>query len=72
MGRIHMKELNIFGSCRSLKVFVPCLELMARGLLNTESLVDLVVHMGGYQGALEMLKFRKEDMFKVAFMPGKK
>lgn len=69
MGLIHTKELNIIGSCRSHRTFDLCLKLMADGLIDTESLVDLTVPLQRYKEALAKLKDDKANTFKVAFTP---
>ena len=69
MGLIHMKELNVLGSCRSHKTFEPCLELMAEGQIDTECLVDLDVSLRDYQQAMGRLKEDKANTFKVVFAP---
>jgi threonine dehydrogenase-like Zn-dependent dehydrogenase len=69
MGLIHMRELNVLGSCRSHKAFEPCLQLMAEGRIDTESLVDLVVPLQHYRKALSRLAEDKANTFKVVFTP---
>ena len=68
-GLIHMKELNILGSCRSLKGYEPCLKLIAEGTLDTEALIDLRVPLEDYQGAFDALTRNKEDIFKAVLLP---
>jgi len=69
MGLIHMKELNVLGSCRSHKTFGPCLELMAEGRIDTECLVDLSLPLRDYRQAMGKLKEDKANTFKVVFTP---
>lgn len=69
MGLIHIKELSIIGSCRSHRTFELCLKLMADGLIDTESLVDLAVPLQRFKEALAKLKDDKVNTFKVAFAP---
>jgi len=70
MGLIHMRELNVIGSCRSQHAFEPCLDMMARGRIDTETLVDLAVPLCDYQQALARLREHKADTFKVVLIPG--
>jgi len=70
MGLIHMKELNVLGSCRSHHTFGPCLELMADGKIDTETLVDLAVPIDNFREALRTLKADKANTFKVVFELG--
>jgi threonine dehydrogenase-like Zn-dependent dehydrogenase len=67
MGLIHMKELNVIGSCRSNKAFRSCLELMGRGIIDTECLVDLALPLSKYSDAFQRLVDQKADTFKVVF-----
>ena len=67
MGLIHMRELNVLGSCRSHRAFDRCLELMAEGRINTELLLDLLVPLERHQEAIEAVRVRKERHFKTAF-----
>ena len=69
MGLIHMKELNVLGSCRSHKTFEPCLDLMAEGQIDTECMVDLDVPLLDYQQAMGRLQNDKANTFKVVFTP---
>lgn len=69
MGLIHMKELNVLGSCRSHRAFQRCLELMASGKIDTECLVDLVVPLEDFQRALARLLEDKPNTFKVVLAP---
>lgn len=69
MGLIHMRELNVLGSCRSLNAYKPCLELMAQGQVRVEPLISLRVPLGSFRQALEQVASRKEETFKVLFSP---
>jgi len=69
LGAIHMRELNVLGSCRSLKAFEPCLDLLSRGLLDTAALVDLELPLVDHEQAARALEERKADVFKVVFLP---
>jgi threonine dehydrogenase-like Zn-dependent dehydrogenase len=69
MGAIHMKELNLVGSCRSLSGYGPGLRLLAAGKVNTEALVDLKVPLREHKRAVEALLQNKEEVFKVVFLP---
>jgi threonine dehydrogenase-like Zn-dependent dehydrogenase len=70
MGLIHMKELNVYGACRSLNTFKPCLELMNKKKINTRLLADVIVPFGEYRTAMDTLKNQKERVFKAVFTPG--
>jgi threonine dehydrogenase-like Zn-dependent dehydrogenase len=69
MGLIHMRELNVLGSCRSHRSFDTCLKLMAEGRIDTETLVDLAVPLEDYGRALDRLREEKENTFKVVLIP---
>jgi threonine dehydrogenase-like Zn-dependent dehydrogenase len=69
MGLIHMRELNVLGSCRSLGAFKPCLKMMADGTLNTAALVSLQLPLAEAQTGLEALRNRKGEVFKVVLLP---
>jgi threonine dehydrogenase-like Zn-dependent dehydrogenase len=72
MGKIHMREINILGSCRSRGAYDPCLRLMGEGRLNTGSLVDLRLRLEDYGEAMEKLAKNKADIFKCVFFPTRK
>jgi threonine dehydrogenase-like Zn-dependent dehydrogenase len=69
MGTIHMNELNIVGSCRSLGGYGAGLELLAAGKVDTEALVDLQLPLSQHKRAFETLLQKKEEVFKVIFLP---
>ncbi len=69
MGLIHMKELNVLGSCRSLNAFKPCLELMNEKKINTRLLADVIVPFEEYRTAMDRLKNQKEKVFKAVLTP---
>jgi 2-desacetyl-2-hydroxyethyl bacteriochlorophyllide A dehydrogenase len=69
MGLIHMRELNVLGACRSLNAYRPCLDLLAQGKLNLETLVDVKAPLAGWRQAMDALAQRKEDVFKAVFLP---
>jgi threonine dehydrogenase-like Zn-dependent dehydrogenase len=69
MGLIHMKELNLPGSCRSGDTFESSLKLMAEGRIDTEALVDLAVPLEDYEQPLTRLSEDKAHTFKVVFTP---
>ncbi len=69
MGTIHARELELLGSCRSLKAFDPCLELMALGKVRADLLVDVEVPLGGFHEAFETMTKSKEDVFKAVLLP---
>jgi len=69
MGMVHMRELNVLGTCRSLAAFEPCLRMVADGRLNTSVLVNLQVPLAEGQTAMEELRKRKGDVFKVVLLP---
>jgi threonine dehydrogenase-like Zn-dependent dehydrogenase len=69
MGAIHMKELNLVGSCRSLGVFPSCLDAMARKALDTGFLIDALVPMQRFEEALSMMRTQRDRVFKVGFLP---
>jgi len=70
MGLILMRELNVLGSCRSLRAFGTCLDMMAAGKIDAADLVDLRIPMEEFADAIEALKERKGDLFKAVLFPG--
>jgi len=68
MGMIHMKELNVIGSCRS-NCYDKCLQLMSEGKIDTEALADKVVAIESYREAFDYLKKNKKDIFKAILLP---
>lgn len=69
MGLIHMNELNVYGSCRSLHAYEPCLELMAAGKIKPEVLVDLRVALEECGQAMQTVKEKKAEIFKAVLKP---
>ncbi len=65
MGAIHMKELNVLGSCRSLNAFPACIDAMARKELDAGLLLDALLPMKSFEEALGMMRKRKDQIFKV-------
>jgi threonine dehydrogenase-like Zn-dependent dehydrogenase len=70
MGKIHMLEINVLGSCRSRAAYGPCLDLMGRGKIDTGALVDLRVRLEDCREAMARLAGHKADTFKCVFLPG--
>ena len=70
MGAIHMKELTLVGSCRSLGAFAPCIDMIARGKLDTETLLGGILPLERFEEALGLVSAEKERLFKVALSPG--
>lgn len=68
MGMIHMKELNVTGSCRS-NCYQKCLALMAEGKIDTAQLVDMEVPLEQYKEAMDYLRNNKKDVFKAVLLP---
>ena len=71
MGAIHMKELRLVGSCRSLGVFPDCLQAMARRAPDTGLLLDALVPLEEFEKALDLMRNARERVFKVGLLPGK-
>ena len=69
MGAIHMRELNLVGSCRSRGAFAPCIDLIAQGRLDTETLLDAVLPLERFGEALRLLESDRERVFKVGLTP---
>jgi threonine dehydrogenase-like Zn-dependent dehydrogenase len=67
MGLIHMRELNVLGSCRSHRAFGTCLDLIAQGRIDTESLIDRSLPLEDFQRGLRILREEKANIFKVVF-----
>jgi len=68
MGIIHMKELNVIGSCRS-NCYQKCVTLMAEGKVDTAELVDIEVPLEQYGKAMDYLRNNKKDVFKAVLLP---
>jgi len=68
MGLIHMNELNVLGSCRSLGAFGPCLELLKTRKVNTRVLADVVVPFADWPVAMKRLAQDKAQVFKAVFV----
>ncbi|MFB3902452.1 MAG: zinc-binding dehydrogenase [Acidobacteriota bacterium] len=69
VGLIHMRELNVVGSCRSWNAYEPCLRLMSEGRINTMALVDLQAALSDCNRVLTCLQDRKPEIFKAVFRP---
>jgi threonine dehydrogenase-like Zn-dependent dehydrogenase len=69
MGLIHMRELELLGSCRSLEAFDTCIEWMARGSIDAGALLDLRVPFGECERALADVRSKKATIFKAALIP---
>jgi threonine dehydrogenase-like Zn-dependent dehydrogenase len=69
MGLIHMNELNVLGSCRSLGAFDPCLELLRTQKVNTRILADVIVPFDEWPVAVNRLARDKAQVFKAVFVP---
>ena len=69
MGLIHMRELNVLGSCRGGNGYGPCLELMAQGRLDTAALVDVQAPLEDCEQVVRRLKTDKANVFKAVFRP---
>jgi threonine dehydrogenase-like Zn-dependent dehydrogenase len=69
MGAVHMRELNLVGSCRSMGVFPDCLLAMARKELDTGLLLDALLPMERFEEALDMMRSQRDQVFKVGLLP---
>ena len=69
MGLIGARELNVLGSSRSLNAYGVCLDLMGRGKVDTEALVDMKAPLADFQRALDAVTQQKRDVFKAVFLP---
>jgi threonine dehydrogenase-like Zn-dependent dehydrogenase len=69
MGLIHMRELNIYGACRSLNAYKQCLDLLGRELISTDVLVDIRVPLADHPSAMSRLASAKAEVFKAIFLP---
>ena len=70
MGLIHMRELHVVGSCRSLDAVPVCLEMMGDGRLAPGELVDVRVPIGEFKEAFEALTKGRAEVFKAVLLPG--
>ncbi len=69
LGLIHMKELNVYGACRSLDCFEKCIELMESGALAMDLLIDIVEPLENCPQAMKKLKENKKNTFKAILKP---
>lgn len=69
MGLIHMRELNVLGSCRSQGAYGPCLQMMADGKVDPGLLVDLQAPLAECRQVVGRLKQDKGNIFKAVFRP---
>lgn len=69
MGLIHMRELNLLGSCRSQGAYGPCLELMGEGAIDTGALVDVEAPLADSNEAIARLSADKGNVFKAILRP---
>lgn len=69
MGLIHMKELNVLGSCRSQNGYSACLELLQVGKVNTAHLIDVKAPLERHAFVIERLTRHKAEVFKAVFLP---
>jgi threonine dehydrogenase-like Zn-dependent dehydrogenase len=67
MGLIHMKELNVLGSCRSLESFQPVLKLMDEGKINPAVLLDGFFPLEKAESAFQKLSEERDTVFKCGF-----
>lgn len=72
MGLMHMRELNVLGSCRSLNAYPVCLALMAERRVRPDLLIDMKLPLAGHAAAREALITRKAEVFKVVFHPNRR
>ena len=70
LGAIHMKELCLMGSCRSLEAFPHSIRMIAEGRLDTRALIGETLPLEQLEEGLRMLDQRKGELFKVALTPG--
>ena len=69
LGAIHMNELNVLGACRSAGEYPHCLDLIARGDVDTSALVDRVCPLSEAPTALAELPRIKSSVFKIVLHP---
>jgi L-iditol 2-dehydrogenase len=69
MARVHMREINLLGACRSLGGYRPCLELMRKGELDTAALVDIRAPLTECHEALGRLTTARPEVFKAVLLP---
>jgi threonine dehydrogenase-like Zn-dependent dehydrogenase len=58
-----MKELTLVGSCRSLGAFAPCIDMIARGKLDTETLLGGIMPLERFGVAQGLVSAEKERLF---------
>lgn len=69
LGLLHMKELNVLGSCRSLGCFDRCLSMMASKQLDLNEIIDICVPLHQVNEALKSLTEDKKNRFKAVLIP---
>ncbi len=70
MGRIHMNELNVLGACRSSAGYPNCLDLIARGAIDPQALIDIQAPLSDCLAVMDKLTSEKENIFKAVLLPG--
>ncbi|MFB3903997.1 MAG: zinc-binding dehydrogenase [Acidobacteriota bacterium] len=70
MGRIHMNELNLVGACRSSAGYRNCLELIGRGAIDPQALIDIQAPLSDCVAVLDRLSSDKGNIFKAVLLPG--
>lgn len=70
LGLVHMRELNVLGSCRSHRAFDACLQLMAERAAAVGALVDLELPLEAHAAAFDRLRHEKPRTWKGVFRPG--
>ncbi len=69
METIHMNELDILGSCRSLDCFDTCLQWMADGKIVPREMIDILVKLEDFAEARDRLAKDKRNVFKAVLLP---
>ncbi|MFP4384622.1 MAG: zinc-dependent alcohol dehydrogenase [Spirochaetia bacterium] len=67
MGLIHMKELNVLGSCRSLESFHPVLKLMGEEKIEPAVMLDGIFPLHKAESAFLKLSNERDTVFKCGF-----
>ncbi|MBZ5513830.1 MAG: galactitol-1-phosphate 5-dehydrogenase [Acidobacteriia bacterium] len=69
LQRVVTRELTLYGSCQSTGEYPACLDLMARGAINVDSLISAVAPLAEGAAWFEKLRQRNSGLLKVVLIP---
>ena len=66
---IVMRELNLFGSCRSCGEYPDCLDMISRGDVSVDALISAVVPLSDGPHWFERLRKGEAGLLRVILTP---